>query len=144
MKKAAIFFAALLGIFTLWYYRQHPLTTRIKLHDQIFFVELAVTPSEKERGLGYRDNLEAGHGMLFPYDRKDQYSFWMKGMRFPIDILWMDERTVVDITANVPVTISEPLPVYQPKVPVDKVLELPAGTAQRAGIAIGDTMEILR
>ncbi len=144
MKKALIFFAALLLIFTIWYYWRNPLGTRIKIHDHVFTVEIAATAQEKEQGLGYRDSLAPDHGMLFPYDHKDQYQFWMKGMRFPLDFVWIDGKRIVDITISVPVATNEPLPVYRPKAPVDKILELNAGTVEKVGIAIGDTVEILR
>ncbi len=144
MKKAFIFAAVLLGMFTVWFYWRNPLGTRIKIHDHIFTVEIAASAKEKERGLGYRDSLAPDHSMLFPYDHKDQYQFWMKGMRFPLDFIWIDGRRIVDITTNVPAPIGDALPIYRPKVPVDKILELNAGTVEKIGIAIGDTIEILR
>ncbi len=144
MKKILIFLAVLLGTFTIWYYWRNPLSTRIKLHNQIFLVDVAVTEQEKRRGLGYRDSLPPDRGMLFVYNQKGQYDFWMKGMRFPLDFMWIDGKNVVDITTNVPVATSESLPQYRPKVPVDKILELNAGTVEKYGIAIGDTIEILR
>ena len=51
--------------------------------------EVMVTPTEQARGLGYRDSLAWSHGMLFTYDEPGFRSFWMKGMRFDIDIVWI-------------------------------------------------------
>lgn len=146
MKKVIIFLVAILGVFTIWFYWKNPLVTRIKLHDHIFTVELAITPKEKERGLGYRDTLTPDHGMLFVYDRKEQFNFWMKGMRFPLDFVWIADKTVISVDTDIqpPGSSSETLKIYSPPIPVDKVLELPAGTVKTTGIAIGDSIEILR
>ena len=146
MKKHPIIVACsiVLVLFLFWYYRAHPLTPRLEIRGNKFFVELAVTPQEQQRGLGYRDSLPADAGMLFVYQNKDRYGFWMKGMRFPIDIIWIMDQTIVDISKNVPVATTGALPTYTPKDPVNKVLEVQAGTADRFGVQIGDTIQILK
>ena len=82
--------------------------------------------------------------MLFVYTNKERFPFWMRNMHFPIDILWIDDRTIVDISKNVPASDKpvNQLPIYHPTTPVDKVLELPAGTVDRVGIVIGDKVVI--
>lgn len=84
------------------------------------------------------------HGMLFPYDHKEQFEFWMRGMRFPLDFIWIDGKNVADITENVPPPLENERPVIvKPLVPVDKVLEVNAGTVARIGIKVGDTVEYI-
>src|SRR3989338_662243 len=58
-------------------------------------VELAVTPAQRERGLSGRDRLEPRSGMLFVFEDDGVRGFWMKGMTFPIDIIWIDDERVV-------------------------------------------------
>ncbi len=132
------------SLFTLWYYTRNPLGPKVVIHGHTIPVEVAVTPQEKSKGLGERDSLATNAGMLFPYDRKDRYQFWMKGMRFALDFIWIDGTKVADITENVPAPTrpDENLPVYQPKVPVDKILEVNAGLVKKYGIQIGDTVKI--
>lgn len=145
MKRAVIFVViTLLGFFFLWFYTKHPLQTTVTIRNTIFTVDVAVTGKEKEVGLGNRDSLALDRGMLFAYDHKERYPFWMKGMRFSIDIIWIDDRTIVDITKNVQPSTApiEQLPIYHPIVPVDKVLEVNAGLADQYGISIGDTVGI--
>lgn len=139
-----IFCGIALVLFLFWYYWKHPLATQLEIRGNIFTVELAVTAKEKERGLGYRDSLAPNSGMLFVYQNRDRYGFWMKGMRFPIDIIWIMDQTIVDISKNVPVPTAGALPTYTPKEPVNKVLEVNAGVSDRLGIQIGDTITILR
>ena len=144
MKKYILIFTILLLTGVVWFYIKHPLETRMQINNHVFVVELAITEAEKEKGLGYRDNLAPDHGMLFPYDHAEKYSYWMKGMRFPLDIIWIRDGKIVDITKNVPVATTLVLPVYSPKEPVNQVLELNAGTSDRDGIKVGDAAIILR
>lgn len=133
-----------LVLFLFWYYWKNPLATQLEIRGNTFTVELAITAKEKERGLGYRNLLPPNAGMLFVYQNKDRYGFWMKGMRFPIDIIWIMDQTIVDISKNVPVATTGALSTYAPKEPINKVLEVQAGTADRLGVQIGDTIQILK
>ena len=144
LKPILIVFGILLAIALFLYYRAHPLATQIEIRGHKFTVDLAVTNREKERGLGYRDSLAPDHGMLFVYDHPEQYTFWMKGMRFPLDMIWIENKTVVDISRNVPVSVNGTLPTYSPRLPVSQILEVNAGVADQLGIQIGDEVRILK
>lgn len=141
MNKLLIIACLLLGLLALWYYRQNPLSARVKINNQTILIEIAATPVEKERGLGGRQSLKPGHGMLFPYDHADYFQFWMKDMQFPLDFVWIKDKTVVDLTENVPVASTSFLPIYKAKVPVDKILEINAGEIKKFGIQIGDIVK---
>ncbi len=109
-------------------------------------VEVADTQGERSKGLGGRQNLAQDQGMLFIFDHPDKYPFWMKGLSFSLDFIWIKGNLVVDILPNVPPPVEgqadSSLPIYQPKVEIDKVLEVNAGTAQRLNIKVGDTISI--
>lgn len=101
-------------------------------------VEIAASALARARGLSYRDELPDGRGMLFAFGRAQRHAFWMKGMRFPIDIVWIREGEVVDVTPEVPPAEGAiDLRTYTPIVPADEVLELPAGYAEAHGIVPG-------
>ena len=144
MKKSYLLVVpVLLLLFTLWFYSQKPLGTRLTINNHTFSVELALTDTQKAKGLGDRDSLPAETGMLFPYDHPDRYTFWMKGMRFPLDFIWINGNYVADITPDVPIAQNgQPLAIYQPKVPADKIFEVKAGTVAEDGIKIGDSVKI--
>jgi uncharacterized membrane protein (UPF0127 family) len=80
--------------------------------------------------------------MLFLFKRTDNYSFWMKDMRFPIDIIFIGGDKVVTIFQNVPVSPNNNLPVYTTKTKADKVLEINAGLAEKYNIRIGTEVRI--
>lgn len=144
MKKIILSIAALLLSFVLWRFISHPFVPKIKIGSAEFSVEVAVTEPQKQRGLGGRTSLANDHGMLFVYDHAEGYNFWMRDMHFPLDFIWINGKTVVDITRNVPPPVQLQAPmIVKPKIPADKILELNAGTATKYGIQIGDAVDFL-
>jgi uncharacterized protein len=131
-----------LVIFTIIYYLINPLGVTIKINNQIFHIDVAVTSEQKEKGLGDKESMDELYGMFFPYDHKEQYSFWMKGMKFPLDFVWIDGNIIADITENVPILTNNQITVVKPNKPVDKILELNAGIVRKYNIKIGDTVKI--
>ena len=107
-------------------------------------VEVADTPEKQRRGLGYRDDLPWDHGMYFVYAFPNVPSFWMRGMRFSIDIVWIREGRIVDVHANVPFQPGGNGPTVRPRESVDAVLEVPAGYAQTSGWRVGDRVHFER
>lgn len=104
--------------------------------------EIADTPILRERGLGGRELLPEGKGMLFRFDQPGIFGFWMKDMKFPIDIVWIDDsHRVVSIdaliaTSTYPDTFLSPTDTFF-------VLELPAGSAERFGIVAGTELKFV-
>jgi uncharacterized membrane protein (UPF0127 family) len=116
----------------------------IELRGQRVAVEIVDTPAAMEKGLGGRDALAWNHGMYFEYDRPGFYAFWMKGMRFSIDIVWLRHLRIVDIDPNVPFEKGSNGPTLRPPELVDAVLEVPAGYAAAQGWQVGDRMRLER
>ena len=83
-------------------------------------------------------------GMLFVYDHPERYGFWMKGMRFPLDYIWINGNKVADLSRNIPQPASDTAtPVtLAPSIPVDKVLEVNAGIIDRFDIKVGDLVQL--
>ena len=80
--------------------------------------DVADDAESRQRGLSGRESLDDGEGMLFLL-ANDSPSFWMKDMRFAIDIVWIRDGRVVDVTADVPPPrdSNAPLPTYSPTGP---------------------------
>jgi uncharacterized protein len=114
-------------------------TSQVVINNKVINVELAQTPSRQEKGLGGRDFLVADSGMLFIFSDLAIRIFWMKDMEFPLDIIWIKDNTIIGITANVPVPISqENLPIYASPAEVNYVLEVNAGFCEKNNFKIGD------
>jgi uncharacterized membrane protein (UPF0127 family) len=101
-------------------------------------VEVADDRTEQAKGLGERDALAWDTGMYFPYARPGFFGFWMKGMRFPIDIVFLREGRIVEIHPQVPFEKGGNGPTIRPRELVDAVLEVPAGYAAAKGWQRGD------
>jgi uncharacterized membrane protein (UPF0127 family) len=107
--------------------------------------ELAVTPEARAKGLMYRDRINPDQGMLFLFEREGKHSFWMKNMRFAIDILWLDrDKRIIHIEQDIPPCASEDCPSYAPSLPAMYVLELAAGSVDRLGIKLFQRLDFVR
>lgn len=102
-----------------------------------FTVETVSDPESVRKGLSGRDNLPKDHGMLFILDDRRPHAFWMKGMLFPLDILFFDRnRKLINIFRHL-------LPCKRcisvsPSRPAAYVLEINAGLSRELGIQVGD------
>jgi uncharacterized membrane protein (UPF0127 family) len=120
-----------------------PLTPRVVIGDTPFAAEIARTPSERAGGLSDREELPAGSGMLFVFETGQTPTLWMKGMRFPLDIVWIGEECIVvdahvDVPVPLPGTADAELSLYRPAAPAAYALELNAGEVARSGVRVGD------
>ncbi|MCX6721084.1 MAG: DUF192 domain-containing protein [Candidatus Staskawiczbacteria bacterium] len=109
--------------------------------DKCFYVELAKTPAELEKGLMYRAKLEDDKGMLFILGREGVYPFWMKNTLIPLDIIWIGkDKKVVFISKNSQPCGQEVCPQINPGVVASYVLEINAGISERIGLKKGIDM----
>ncbi|OGM71085.1 hypothetical protein A2897_02520 [Candidatus Woesebacteria bacterium RIFCSPLOWO2_01_FULL_44_24b] len=108
-------------------------------------VELADSTEAMRLGLGERDSLPENEGMLFDYGTKRPAVFWMKGMRFPLDIIWIADGVVVQIDEKIPHepgVAEQNLKMYPSNQEVDSVLEVNAGFTKKNNIKVGDLITI--
>ena len=112
---------------------------RLTVAGQQFDVEMAVTPEQRREGLMYRDRLGEREGMLFVFEQEEMLSFWMRNTPLPLSIAFIDARgVIVHITDMVP--FSE-VPVSS-QFPARFALEVNQGAFARAGVAVGDLVEL--
>lgn len=116
----------------------------VELGGHRYDVEVARTDAERERGLMFRDELPAGHGMLFIHPRLEPQAYWMKNTRIPLDILYFDEahRLVSQQRDVPPCSLGDACPPYPSDAPARFVLELNAGEAARLGLHDGDALRV--
>lgn len=86
-------------------------------------VEIAMSPTEKQKGLSGRNFMGKNSGMLFVFSQPGIYRFWMKDMKFPIDIIWLDENLrIINIEKNInPNTFPKK---FMPRLPAKYALEV--------------------
>ena len=110
----------------------------LAIGEVMFAAEVALTAQERQKGLSGRDALEPLTGMLFLSAR----SIWMKGMRFPLDLVWITgDCTVARVDARVPAPqpdVSDAdIPRRAAGSEAEHVFEINAGEAEKHGIAVG-------
>jgi hypothetical protein len=118
---------------------------QICIEESCFHVEVADTDAKKILGLSNRDSLSADSGMLFPYPEGAIPGFWMKDMRFPIDIIWINSEMKISGIVNdfQPCLDSYScLPVY-PEEEIIYVLEINSGLSEYYGFEAGNSVLII-
>ncbi len=101
----------------------------------------AATSQERQKGLMFRDRLDAGKAMLFVFETKGEHPFWMKNMKFGLDIIWIDDdMNIVHISKKV-LPCGNDCNIFSPKKKTRYVLEVPYGFAQENNIEVGDKVE---
>jgi uncharacterized membrane protein (UPF0127 family) len=116
-----------------------PSETRIAIAGVTLYVEIASTSAQQQAGLSNRDSMPPDHGMLFVFDSQGQWGFWMKDMRFSLDIIWFDaQRNVVFMEQNLLPCTPQDCPIYTPQTKAMYILEVNAGFVQAHGITLGD------
>jgi uncharacterized protein len=105
---------------------------------------VADTISKWSRGLSIFDKIDEDEGMLFIFNNKQIPQFWMKDMKFPIDIIWIDDSEIVGFHQNLqpPSSPNQTLETYSPPKPINYVLEVNAGFVEKHELEVGDSVRL--
>jgi len=117
------------------------LATPSVVDESEIVVEIADTQEERTQGLSGRASLPQDHVLLFVFPQKDYWGIWMKDMKFPIDIMWLDENyRVVDMKVG---AIPESYPeAFRPQSPALYVVEANVEFINTNRVAKGDILEL--
>jgi uncharacterized protein len=115
------------------------LLTHLTIKDVPITAEVVDTPDKVYLGLGHRQELPEGRGMLFVIPTLGRQAFCMRDMLISIDIFWIAEGKVVGIH---PKLSPSDQGVFISPGPVRLVLEVPGGFADRHGIEVGDPVAL--
>lgn len=111
----------------------------VRLSTLAVISEVVDTNQSRQTGLSGRSCIPPNTGMLFVFDNPDLHGFWMKDMKFSIDIVWLDQdKRVVDIKQDVsPATYPE---VFYPSGTAKYVLETNPGLLESVDVTIGSQL----
>ena len=97
--------------------------------------DIADSSAKRQKGLLGRDSLPPGHGLwIVPCE-----AVHTCGMRFPIDVLYLDRKKRVRKLRRAMVPWRLSMCVF-----AHSVLELPAGVIQQTGTQTGDQLDFVR
>jgi len=114
-------------------------TTNLTIGTHRFHVQVAATEALREHGLMGVKKLAADQGMLFVWASAAPRQFYMKDTLVPLDLISIRAHVVVGVATMTPCK-ADPCPITDTP-PADAALEVPAGTAERAGISAGAPVE---
>lgn len=153
MKKILLLFALLLiviggVVFVQNYLKDGKMSFFLKtpivtIGNHNFKVAVAASQQEREVGLSEAKSLQQNQGMIFLFEKPDYYSFWMRHMKFPIDIIYINKDAIVTIRNNAqpPNGNTESPTIYTPTAPSDKVIEIQAGLSEKYNFKSGDKVK---
>lgn len=115
---------------------QYQESSKVSFGNHKISLETVSSESKRSQGLSGRENLDENTGMLFVFEQPGLHCFWMKDMKFPIDILWLDvDKKVIDIRPSVePSTYPAQ---FCPAQNASYVIEVQAGRCANSGVDIG-------
>ena len=117
-------FLAIVTLFTLSQ-KEKKANTAVTIADKRFKLQIADSDSERKKGLSLINNLPPDKGMLFIFDDKKIREFWMQDTLIPLQIIFIDNCTIVDVQEmTVEKDLKNPQKTYKSQSPADKVIEL--------------------
>jgi uncharacterized membrane protein (UPF0127 family) len=112
---------------------------RLSVGSAMIAAEIAETEDERARGLMYRKSLPDGEGMLFVFETDQILSFWMKNTILPLTLAYLSsDGRIVQILDLEPRSLAP----RSSERSVRYALEVPRGWFERAGVSVGDKVEI--
>jgi uncharacterized membrane protein (UPF0127 family) len=104
----------------------------------VFTIESVSDQKALQKGLAGRQSIPDKFGMLFILDNTSKQYFWMKGMEFPIDILFFNkDKRLTQILPNL--LPCEKCSIYEAPAGTAYALEINAGIADVLGLKTGDS-----
>lgn len=110
---------------------------RVDFGQHSVLAEVPVSSAQRIKGLGGRQALQPGRGMLFIFYGK-AVSMCMRDMHFSLDFIWLNQGKVSQISPKVPpggVKVS-----VRAKGDAQMVLEVPGGWAREHGVHLGQVV----
>jgi uncharacterized membrane protein (UPF0127 family) len=113
--------------------------------SRTFEVECVVSPEAIKQGLSGREALKEGTGMLFLFPELKVHTMWMPEMKFPLDVIWLDEQlSVVHISYGLkPCITRSECPSTSSVYSTKYAIEVVEGAAVKYGFRIGQDLKVL-
>lgn len=134
-----IYFAGFVILLLLLVFYLKPKTAEIKIAGKTFSAEVADNPLTRSRGLMHR---AAASPMIFIFPSETRGGFWMKNVKFPLDIIWIDSEKKIIGTDKMETCFEKECKIYYPPSPIKFALEVEADFVEKNKIKAGGEIEI--
>jgi len=116
-------------------------TTSVEMGSGVFHLWIAKDEPSRVTGLSGVEKLNPTDGLLMAFASDDTWEIWMKDMKVPLDILWIDSsKEIVYIVKNVGPELSTDK-IFKPTTKARYVIEIPAGSVRNYSISVGEKLE---
>ena len=109
-------------------------------------LESAESDFQQSLGMMQREALPKRRGMMFPQSKAQKKSVYMFNCLAPLDILFINNGEIVDLSANTPICTGvdpDQCPRYESRRPFDNWIELRDGSIDRFGLFIGGQVDLI-
>jgi len=114
-------------------------STNLWLGNGIFHADFVTDEAGRTNGLSGVSELAPNKALLMAFPNESKWGIWMKDMKIPIDIVWLDKnKKVVYIVKNASPEDSTSK-IFEPKTPAKYIIEVPAGTVDNLAVNIDQT-----
>jgi len=113
-------------------------TGTLNINDKKISVEIASSDNDQYRGLSNRESLCEDCGMLFNFSDYDERTFVMRDMKFPLDIIFINDNKIINIAPGLAPEGNKPTHTYSSQGKASRVLEVNGGYCKKNNIKIGD------
>lgn len=122
---------------------KEPVKICFSAEGECFDAEIVKAKAQRERGLMFKKSLPENSGMLFIFEKEDNYPFWMKNTFIPLDIIWIDKNyKIVFIKENAKPCGLGSCPFIDPGINAKYVLEINTGLAEKFNIKMGELIQV--
>ena len=104
--------------------------------------EVAKSFNEKANGLMYRKYLDENNGMFFPFFFSWHRFFWMKNVKIPLDIIFVNRKLKIIAIFEAPVEKKSLKKIYWSHGFCKYVIECNMGFCKKNNITINDIIKI--
>ena len=148
IKKRVLVFLLALLIISVSYFVYKISSNKIKHvcieNKSCFDVEVADSSEELALGLSNREQIPENQGMLFILPKESVPGFWMKGMKFSLDIIWINKNfEIAGIEKNLqPCEPNKECIAVYSREEIAYVLEIKSGLSESYGFENGDKVSL--
>ncbi len=115
-----------------------PSDVDLQLGSGLFHAKIATNNDDRAKGLSGVTELESNQGLLMAFPSESKWGIWMKDMKVPIDIVWLDKDKKVIYIVKGASPESSTSKIFSPRTPAKYVVELPAGTVEASSIKLNN------
>lgn len=113
--------------------------TTLNMGDGIFTARLAITPAQRDTGLGNISTLAPDQAMIFAYPSDGKWPVSVVGLKPAVDIIWANKDKKIVYIVTGASSDAGAKTVFSPKSDARYVIEVAAGSVGNLNVKVGSS-----